>query len=461
MSGKKKILVDESEWYSAKRAAQQLRQVKRDIPRLIDEVRRATEADHARTRAEAEERSRRTEQALAGLGEQTRRLEADTDRRLREQNDRLRRELHDSAERLALDTRAQLAEQRAALERGLAAEGEARRRDVAALTGRLDDFAGDRDRAAGAARQWLADGDTMAALIADTLPHERHAPGRLDRLRLELATARRTHDAGQHEAALSGAQRAYLDLSELRLDIERLELERRLAQETATDALIMVETLIAENAVMPVAGPDGQPLPGYELDVDHWSEGELGELRAVVAERLTRARDEATPAGEQRELAALAADLELRLREIMDRADMRLFASQLRVNLADSVAQTLTRIGAYELADGEYQDADERRSYHARLEHMNGNQIVVEILPAPDDGTGHVLRVLSYDYDTASEHELQDRIAAVREALEADGHRTGEPEREPGVPEPEARDLERHRQARRAGGQRPAAGGAG
>lgn len=445
MSGKKRILVDETEWYRAQRAAQNLKQVRRDVPRLLDEVRRQTEADQARTRAQLEERARRTEEALSGLAAHTQRLERDTGRRLREQSERLQQELRGTADRLERDTRTMLAEQRAALERELAAERDQRRRDIADLTGRLDEMAGNRDRAAAAARDWLADGATMADLIATTLPHERHAPGKLDRLRLNLDTARHNSDAGQHEAALSLAQAAYLDLSELRLDIEHRELERRLAQDAATDALVLVETLITQNEVRPVSGPDGQPLPGVELDVDRWSEGELEELRGQVAERVTRARDDARTAAEQRELLAEAAVLEERLGEVVDRAGMQLLASQLRVNLADSVVGTLSRIGAYELMDGVYEDEDERRSFHAVLEHANGNKIVVQVLPAPEGETGQILRVLSYDYDTASERELRDRAEAVQHALGEEGHPTGALESEPGVPEPDALDLDRYR----------------
>ncbi|MER8072673.1 hypothetical protein ABTZ59_30765 [Streptomyces sp. NPDC094034] len=466
MSGKKHILVDETEWYQAQRAAQNLRQVRRDVPRLLNEVRRRTEADQARTRAELEEHARRTEQALSGLSAHTRRLEQDTGRRLREQSERLHKDLRHTADRLERDTRTALDEQRAALERELAAERDQRHRDIAALTGhvdeltgRVDELAGNRERAATATRGWLADGVTMSEFIATTLPHERHAPGRLDRLRLDLDTARQNSDIGHYEAALSLAQRAYLDLSELRLDIEHRELERRLAATAATDALVLVETLLTENEVRPVMGPDGQPLPGVELDVDHWSEGELKELREQLAERLTRARDDATTAAQQRELTAEAADLEHRLGEIVDRAGMRQLASQLRVNLADSVAETLSRIGAYELADGEYQDEDERRSYHAVLQHANGNKIVVQVLPAPDGEAGQVLRVLSYDYDTVAEREIRDRAEAVRRALQEDGHPTGPLETELGVPEPEATDLNRIRRNRAQPGKHTAPGG--
>ncbi|MFE9179677.1 hypothetical protein ACFYN5_25920 [Streptomyces sp. NPDC007126] len=442
MSGKKRILVDETEWYRAQRAAQNLKQVRRDVPRLLDEVRRRTEADQARTRAALEERARRTEEALSGLTADTRRLERDTGRRLREQSERLHRELRGTADRLERDTRALLAEQRAAVERELAAERDERRRVVAGLTARVDDLAGNRDRAAAAVRDWLVDGDTMAGLIGTTLPHERYAPGRLDRLRLDLDTARRNSEAGHHEAALPLAQRAYLDLGELRLDIEQRELERRLAQDATTESLVLVETLIAQNGTRPVMGPDGLPLAGVELDVDLWSEGELEKLRGQVAERLSRARDDSTTAAEQHELAAEAAELEQRLGELVDRAGMRMLASQLRVNLADSVAGTLSRIGAYELVDGTYEEEDERRSFHAVLEHANGNKIVVQVLPPAEGETGQVLRLLSYDYDTASESELRDRAEAVRVALGEEGHPTGALTSDPGVPDPRAADLD-------------------
>lgn len=458
MSGKKHILVDETEWYRAQRAAQKLKQVRRDVPRLLDEVRKQTEADQARTRTALEERARRTEEALSGLAADTQRLERDTGRRLREQSDRLREELRSTADRLERDTGTRLAEQRAALERELAAERDQRRRDIDDLTGRVDDLAGIRDRAAAAAQDWIADGATMAGLIDTTLPHEQHAPGRLDRLRRDLDVARSNSDAGLYEAALTLAQGVYLNLSELRLDIEHRELERRLAQDATTEALVLVEALITQNEVRPVAGPDGRPLTGVELDVDHWSEGELEELRGQVAERLARARDDTTTAAEQRELTVESAEWEQRLGEIVDLAGMRQLASQLRVNLADSVAGTLSRIGAYELMDGEYEDEDERRPFHAVLEHANGNKIVVQVLPAPEGETGQVLRLLSYDHDTASERELRDRAEAVRHALGEEGHPTGALGSDPGVPEPAAADLNRFRKDAAPMPERPVGG---
>lgn len=45
MSGRKRIQVDQSEWYRLQQRARQLREVKRDIPRLFADVRAQTRAD--------------------------------------------------------------------------------------------------------------------------------------------------------------------------------------------------------------------------------------------------------------------------------------------------------------------------------------------------------------------------------------------------------------------------------
>ncbi|MCG7529517.1 hypothetical protein MHW47_34435, partial [Streptomyces sp. OfavH-34-F] len=111
MSGRKRIQVDESEWYRIQRKAQQLKEVRRDIPALIDEVRRKTGEDLDRVFARVEERQQRHDTVVRGLSEQTRRLEAETARRLRDQAAEVRGTLAAHAGQLREETRRGLAEQ--------------------------------------------------------------------------------------------------------------------------------------------------------------------------------------------------------------------------------------------------------------------------------------------------------------------------------------------------------------
>ena len=109
-------------------------------------------------------------------------------------------------------------------------------------------------------------------------------------------------------------------------------------------------------------------------------------------------------------------ELEQRLADVVQRAHMRLFASQLRVNVADVVAQTLD-VAGYQVEDRLYELMDNRRAFLAKLQHPNGNEIVVSVAPSTDESGQCVLRLLSYDYDTASQSELDERAHAVTRQL--------------------------------------------
>ncbi|MFC0602487.1 hypothetical protein [Streptomyces palmae] len=448
MSGKKRIQVDESEWYRLQREAQQLKNVQRNLPRLIDDVRARTRADIDRTFSTVQERQRQHEEAVRRLSDRTREMEADTTRRLREQAAELHRTLHETAGRMQEETRRRLAEQQAETRRAIAEERAERRAETARLSREIDALTEDRARAAETVRTWLADADTMAGLIGRTLPHQRYAPGELDRLTARLGTARHNAADGRFDAALAMAQDTYHSLGELRVDIEQRELERCSAQQEAVEALVRVETLITGNEQRPVIGPDGEALAGYVLDVVYWSEGELEELRRETGHALTRARDDATATEELRGLRDEEAPrLEQALGGTVERAGMRHLASQIRVNLADAVAQSLSEYAYYDLVDGEYEAADPRGRYYAKLRNdATGNEIVVDISQADRDSEQCVVRVLSYDHDATAEAVLQDRAEAIQQALAADGLSASAPVREPGLPDPALTDIARHRE---------------
>jgi hypothetical protein len=374
-------------------------------------------------------------------------LEADTTRRLQEQARELHRTLDETAGRIQEDTRRQLAAQQEETRRAIAAERAERRAEMSRLSQEIDVMKADRARAEETVRTWLSDARTMAGLIAETLPHERYAPGELARLTSRLSTAEQNAAEGRFDAALAVAQEAYHSLSELRMDTEQRELERCSAQTAAVEALVRVDNLIKGNEQRPVVGPDGEALAGYKLDVVYWSEGELDELRRETGDALSRARDDGTGTDDLRELHDQEAPrLERTLGGTVERAGMRHLASQIRVNLADAVAHTLTEYAYYDLVDGEYADADPRGTYYAKLrDHSNGNEIVLDISQAERDSEQCVVRVLSYDHDVTAEADLRRRAEAIEQALAADGHRTSAPVSEPGTPDPALRNLPAHR----------------
>lgn len=289
----------------------------------------------------------------------------------------------------------------------------------------------------------------MHDLIRDELSHERFAPGELASLDRRLATARDNARQGQSQAALALAQTAYHDLSDLRLEIELREREWT-GQHTLTyQALLRLDGLAEQNAQQVIqARGAGNDTP-VTVDVDYWSEGALRELRSTVADLLTRINDTRTPPGtdELRQLEEeRVPELERQLADITHGAHVRVFASQLRANVAEVVAQTLDESAGYQVEDALYERLDYRRAFMAKLQHKNGNEIVVSVAPATDESGQCVLHVLSYDYDTATEEILAERARAITQELKSQGIPAADEGCEDGEPDPAMLDFTRVRQ---------------
>jgi len=441
MSGRKRIMVDESEWYRNRRAAGRLKDVSREIPKLVDSVRRQVQTDLENAFTSMEARHRIVDAKIAELGDEARKLETATNRRLREHAAHTEELLRSGTTELRQEVRGLLAEQDVALR----SEIRSTRQELRA---ELHDLVEDRERSGAATQTRLADAGAMADLIAEHLPHEQHAPGQLDRLRARLDTARHDLERGRSEAALGLVQTVYHDLSELRVDVELRDREVRLARTAAVQALVVLVHLVDENASQPVEDEEGEVLDDVTLDVDHWSRGELSRLRAETLTLLAGTRDEsrAVPAEQLWTIAeAKVPELRDRLAELVRTADLRQLSSQVRVNLADLVVQALDETGGYELADGTYAGTDQREAFFAKLTHPNGNEIVVDVSPVADGTGACVIRVHSFDFDTGAEADRRDRARALARSLRARGVRTEEPEAEAEEPDEAVRDFDRVR----------------
>jgi hypothetical protein len=453
MSGRRRITVDEAQWSTLQRQARQLRDLQINAPQLVADLQRQTQSELARVSERLEGRQRSVEQAMGALSDQTRALEEQTNRQLREQAGEMNRRLAQTAGKLREQTDAALARQQQAWRAELSAEREHQRAALdhqRAALARLESQVRDQAQASSrAAETWLHDAGLVHDLIRDELPHERYAPGQLAALDRRLATAKDNASQGQSQAALAVAQEAYHELSELRLEIELRDREWTGLHTVAYEAVLRLDGLAAENARQAIAaGAAGNEDP-FELDVDYWSEGALTKLRAELADLLARVDNTDAPpsADDLRDVAEVQVpELERQLSDIVQRAHLRVFASQLRANVADMVAHTLDQVAGYIVDDGLYEHLDQRRTFLAKLKHANGNEIVVSVAPPDEDSGQYMLRLMSYDYDTTSEEELEERARAVTAQLRARGIPADDRGCEDGVPDRAYLDFGRMRE---------------
>lgn len=449
MSGKKRIMVDEDVWEEAQRAARRLRSVQKELPGMLDAVRRAHEAQAARAATEMRARHAELEQALAGLSEEARLREERTSQRITETAEAILAQVTEAEQRAQAQTAA--LDQRLSAE--IARERDDRRRDFEALRADLDELHAGQERSAATAAAALADARLLHDAIAASLPHERFAPGRLADIERLLATAQSDAARGDTQAALSTVRTVDQQLGHLRVEVEFKDARWRAAQLHALDAVSRLLQEVQANARLDV----GDEEEHAELDVDYWSNGRLGTLRADAEALLARVNDVAQPPS-QLEIERIAehevTGMHERLTGIVTNAIALQHVSQARVNLAEMVVGALEETAGYVWHEGDatFVGGDEREAFYAKLRNPtdDGDEIVVEV--APDDGgKSNVLRILSYEA-SPDENGRRSRARALARGLNERGVRVGDVTDESGEPDPALTDFARLREASPARG---------
>jgi hypothetical protein len=453
MSGAKRVTVDQGAWQQAQQAAARLRAVNRELPGMIESLRREQEAAAERITTQVRARQDAFESQLAGLSDQTRRIEAETSRRIRARADQLRRQVRGALDAARQETRASLEEQEQRFQDELARERRDRIEETRGLRDELQATRQDRDRALASAASLAADSRQLRDAIERNLPHQRFAPGRLADLSRRLDVAEGNIAQGFGESALSQAQTIFMELDDLRAEVELRDQEWQVARVTAGSAVTVLQEQLRLNTSPDVIGEDGSPIEGATLDVDFWSEGELAELRAAaaaLADRVAAEDDPPTLADLQQIVGKDIPELDARLTEAVACAQARLWASQVRANLAELVVTTLEETAGYSWEEGQaiYANGDQRRAFYSKLRHLDDSEIVVEV--APDEvGKSCVLRILSYDKGVPDEEERIRRAHAVVDSLRAQGLEVGVPTAEQEEPDPRLTDFDRLRQPAR------------
>jgi hypothetical protein len=455
MSGTKRITVDQQAWQDVQQKAARLRDLERELPAVVEAVRRAQQEQADRDRAEMQSRSDELNRSMAQMSDLARQLEEGTTRRIRAASDLIMSEARASARKVRDETRQLLDEQEQRFEAELERERAERQQEFAGLRQDVAGLLNRGDRALAAATTQVADARVLHDAIAASLPHERYAPGRLAALGKRLAAAEANVAQGLGEAALAQVQDLHLNLGELRVDVELRDAEWRAAHLAAVSAVTALVEQIRYNSVIQVS--DDEAGVAGELDVDFWSDGELAALKAEAEALAARVGSEQDPPSlaELRSVAERdAASLDQRLTDVVAKARTRQWASQIRVNLAEMVVDALEETTGYTWqGDATYAGEDQRSAFYSKLRHPDDSEIVVEVSP-DESGDSCVLRILSYESGVPDESDRVRRAHAIADSLRERGLQTGAPAADPTPPDPAMTNFDQLRQARRAVTQR-------
>ena len=268
------------------------------------------------------------------------------------------------------------------------------------------------------ANQWMAQSITIYDFIKNQFETDRFAPGRIEAVGRRLALAQANLDQGMPEASLQASQQAFMELSDLRVELETRTLEWQSQFQITHAAAKELQRSILANAQVPALDVAGRELP-FLIDLDYWSGGAyqvlLGEAKGLYQHLRKRQRSlgiEELRRIKDHELALL----QTRLKSMIYQARLEAIQSQLRINIADLALQALESQG-YSLQEAGFAEDDKRGSFVATLRNEDQSSISLTIMPKQGQEMASDLIVISNDKAMRTAGELIARFQAIRSSL--------------------------------------------
>jgi hypothetical protein len=448
MSGEKVsyVRIEEREARRLREMETHFRAVQRDLPDRLNQIRNTTAQEIARQNARLEQRWREFEQTADKLRSDLTAMERRNRQRLQEGLARARTEYTDlvAGEREErLQQAAQMKHEYTSLIEQERAEREQQVAELQSRVGRMEDKEATLQQMASA---WLQDLRILQEEVAQ-LPHQRFAPGRMERLNGLIEQGALNLRNGASQAALVNAQDAYFNLVELRAEVLYKEQE---FESQYLSALEGVRSLIEEvrahrQGVVPGDGAENEDI---EVDINFWSRDKLSQLTAQLGEIETRLESEkqALTVEQVQQLDAEASGLRQKLPEVIEAAKLTIINSQVCYNVAEIVTSVMEAQG-YTVETGTYEGEDQRGAYAVKMRNLGGDEFVTIITPSQEQELAYSTQMNFYDrnQDEDMRHNLAD---AVYQGLGQMGLQATPPQTTLDVEQQneEARDLEKFRQ---------------
>ncbi|HAZ48844.1 MAG TPA: hypothetical protein DDW76_14770 [Cyanobacteria bacterium UBA11369] len=464
MSGEKRryVSVDEQELRRLREQESRLRSVQNDLPQRLNAVREEARREFQQRLAPLEQRARQQEQQTQQLKSSLADLERDTQKRLQQQRQEFQTAVRESEYRQQQALQRETSRLESAMQQGfqeqrqeylritaqqrqeytsliaqqdqkftqlIAQERQARERGQQILQQQIDGVVAnieqERQRKAQLAEDLLSDVEEIWEQINRDYQHQRFAPGRLNDLHRGLEMARNNIQAGVTEAAIATSQQTYLDLADLRLELEQKEQEWLLLYNAA---LADLKSLIAEvqaNRQCEIEVGQADEAEKFKLEVDYWVNGGLSEYEQQLdrLESQLKAGESTLTTEQVKELGEKITALQPTLGEIVEEAKLAILGSQLRVEIADRVVDVLSSLG-YTLINSEsdavYEGDDQRNAYVVKVKNIAGDEVVTVISPEKEFGTNSV-SINTFSQTIIDETATKQNATAIFDTLENEG----------------------------------------
>ena len=427
MSGEKRTPVQilQDDMKENRRQLYSIQKQREQLQQELKKVQQEGKAEVTVLKTQMDERTRKQEAAIGSLRSEMREMATQHSRQITEQRNAILKELSDLETRTdqKMDNlrdwaRERLDQQRA--EYHLISQQQQQqinilKRDIEQINRREDN----REQRA---RDYLADLEMLIKTAEENLPHERYAPGRLDKIKRQLEAARRQLKEDTPSATIAMVQGAHFDLMDLEEEIMRREAEYELTYRTVSDAVGGLLSAVRQNRNIRLEDD------AAVQEANHWTQGRYQELEdriTVIHGHIEQNRHRMTVDSLNGYLDDLE-NLNSEQEKLIEEAVERIISSQLRAEMGDMVAETLGRQG-YRIKNSErgYAEDDQRSSYMVKLVNVAGTEIVTVI--SPDDKTyQNTISINTYGDEVYDETATQKRNADIRNALRQGGLHLGE-----------------------------------
>jgi hypothetical protein len=268
------------------------------------------------------------------------------------------------------------------------------------------------------ANQWLTQSAAIYDFINDQFDTERFAPGRMNQIHQRLLMAQMNLEQGMPEASLQLAQQAFMELSELRVELERRTMEWQSQFQITYATAKELQRTILENSQVPALDVAGNEIP-FPVDLDYWSCGTYREI-LNEAKQLCQTLKEQQRSLSVNQLQQIRTEeftrLQTSLETVIYESRLEAIQSQLRINIADLALQSLETQG-YRLEEAGFADNDLRGPFVAKLINEDRSRISLKIMPKQGQDLSNDLVVISNDAAMRTAGELFARFQAIRSSL--------------------------------------------
>jgi len=278
------------------------------------------------------------------------------------------------------------------------------------------------------ANMWLDEAkDALKAI--DSFRHEKFCPNEYAKLKYKLSISQMNYDNEVYESSISSSQILWQEASDLKHKLQHLEDEWNHCFEEATQSNIKLIALCDAQEIVKLAFDTDNGDKELEIDIDHWSKGELTYLKGIVnQEKELLGCIENITTDDLKVVLKNSIKLEEDIKVLTEKAKEAIILSQHRSDMANDIVESLDQSG-FELVESCFKNDDERESVHLKLQNRSGDEVVTIITPMENREN----KLDIHFFDDSDEQFKQTRLQSMLSRLQDNGVECSQPQCAPGT----------------------------